>query len=66
MREEMNEKELRNKIEHYINHLQVEELEEKIAPVDCAKKPEHPDCRPTTKYGGPAPLYGVARYGGPM
>ena len=63
----MNEQELRNRIDDFIEELRVEELEEKIAPVDCNKKPQHPDCQPTTKYGGPMPEYGgpVGRYGGP-
>ena len=63
----MTEKELRAKIDEYIAGLGAEELEAKIAPVDCAKKPQHPDCQPTTKYGGPTPKYGgpLPAYGGP-
>ena len=63
----MTEKELRTRIDDYIAGLDAEELEEKIAPVDCSKKPGHPDCQPTTKYGGPMPAYGgpTTRYGGP-
>ena len=57
----MHEKELNARIERLVAQLTVEELEQKIAPVDCGKKPNHPDCQPRTVYGGPAPAYG-----GPM
>ena len=63
----MSEQELRRQIDEYLERLAAEELEEKIAPVDCAKKPSHPECRPQTWYGGPAPEYGgpTPKYGGP-
>ena len=54
----MTESELRQRIEAFVSELTAEELEERIAPVDCAKKPEHPECRPRTWYGGPTPDYG--------
>ncbi len=40
-----------------VAELTVEELEEVIAPIDCAKKPNHPDCPGYHKLdgGGPGP-----------
>ena len=63
----MTEKEIRNRLEGFLKELAAEELEEKIAPVDCAKKPNHPGC-PRTYYGGPVPEYGAPapKYGGPF
>ena len=63
----MTDKDARRKIDDFIAQLDAEELEEKIAPVDCNKKPNHPDCQAKTLYGGPVTKYGgpTTRYGGP-
>ena len=49
----MNIRDVDKKVEEVMAELSVEELEEKIAPVDCNKKPTHPDCQVHTLYGIP-------------
>ena len=63
----MTDEEMREKIHEFVVRLEAEELEDKLAPVDCAKKPNHPECPAKTLYGGPVPPYGgpPTRYGGP-
>ena len=39
------------RVEEVLAEMTVEELEEKIAPVDCNKKPNHPDCQAVLLYG---------------
>jgi hypothetical protein len=56
----MSESEFRQKLESFLKQLSPEDLEEKVAPLDCTKKPQHPDCAPPPPppYGGPRPFYG--------
>lgn len=49
----MDTKKMQADAERIIRELSVEELEEKVAPVDCAKKPDHPQCQAVPLYGGP-------------
>ena len=51
--------EIEQRVEEVLAQMSVEELELKIAPVDCNKKPTHPDCQVYPEYGVPVPMYGV-------
>ena len=48
---------IETKVAEVLGQLSAEELEQKIAPVDCSKKPTHPDCQVVIRYG--VPLYGI-------
>lgn len=45
--------EMQTKIDRVLDDMDVTALEERIAPVDCTKKPEHADCQPVALYGVP-------------
>jgi hypothetical protein len=62
----MNDKQMRDKIEAVLSRMEVQALEERIAPVKCDKQPDHPDCQAVALYmapeygiDDPAPRYGV-------
>lgn len=47
----MNSRQMQQKIDSVLEQMDAAALEERIAPVDCTKKPNHPDCQPVTMYG---------------
>lgn len=47
----MNAKEMNEKVDRVLEDMDATELEERIAPVDCAKKPNHPECQAVSLYG---------------
>lgn len=51
----MNENQMKARIEEVLAQMEATALEERIAPVDCQKKPDHPDCQPVIRYGFPNP-----------
>ncbi|MFH1811294.1 MAG: hypothetical protein ABIJ09_21320 [Pseudomonadota bacterium] len=58
----MTEREMRTKIDSVLRDLEVQELEERIAPVKCDKNPDAPECAPVARYGvveDPVVRYGI-------
>jgi hypothetical protein len=57
----MNKKLMLDKIDEVLTGLEVEQLEQRIAPVKCEKNPDAPECQAQPMYGvDPDP---VVRYG---
>ena len=56
----MNDDKMRSKIDQVLDDMEVQALEERIAPVKCDKTPGHPDCQVVAEYGVIEP---VDRYG---
>jgi len=53
------ERDVRERLRRALAMLEIEDLEERVAPVKCAKHPDSPEC--TYDYG--APRYAVPDYG---
>ncbi|MFH1811296.1 MAG: hypothetical protein ABIJ09_21330 [Pseudomonadota bacterium] len=64
----MNDRSMRDRIDHVLATLEVQALEERIAPVKCDKNPEAAECQVQPMYGvtmyGIEPMYGVDPGGG--
>lgn len=52
----MNKEAMNKRIDQVLENMDATELEERIAPVDCAKKPNHPDCQMQPMYGVEPPV----------
>lgn len=59
---------MRDKVDQVLRDLEVQALEERIAPVKCDKNPEAPECGIVAEYGvalyGIQPDYGIDPGGG--